>query len=125
MLLLNTKPHIPPVRSPRVERHDLIQQLNRLQDYKLALIAAPAGYGKTAINLGVTCAAISEVQEAVEVLSYAMELSQEIGSAFAMFSSFWHLASLQTTQLLLSDAENTCRQLEKVEPMATHQRMAH
>ena len=65
-----------------------------------------------AINLGVTCASIGEVHEAVEVLSYAMELSQEIGSAFAMLSAFWHLSSLQTAQLFLHAAENTCQQLE-------------
>ena len=66
-----------------------------------------------AINLGVTCSYIGEVQEAVEVLSYAMELSQEIGSSFAMLSAFWHLASLQTAQLALRAAENTCQQLEQ------------
>ena len=65
-----------------------------------------------AINLGVTCAYIGEVREAVEVLSYAMELSQEIGSSFAMLSAFWHLSSLQTAQLALRTAENTCQQLE-------------
>jgi LuxR family maltose regulon positive regulatory protein len=65
-----------------------------------------------AINLGVTCAYIGEVQEAVEVLSYAMELSQEIGSSFAMLSAFWHLSSLQTAQLTLRAAEKTCLQLE-------------
>jgi LuxR family maltose regulon positive regulatory protein len=65
-----------------------------------------------AINLGVTCAYIGEAREAVEVLSYAMDLSQEIGSAFAMVSAFWHLASLQTAQLFLHAAENTCQQLE-------------
>ena len=67
-----------------------------------------------AINLGVTCAYIGEVHEAVEVLSYAMELSQEIGSSFAMMSAFWHLASLQTTQLTLRAAEKTCLKLEQI-----------
>ncbi len=66
-----------------------------------------------AINLGVTCAYIGEVREAVEVLSYAMELSQEIGSSFAMLSAFWHLSSLQTAQLSLRAAENICQQLEQ------------
>jgi LuxR family maltose regulon positive regulatory protein len=65
-----------------------------------------------AINLGVTCAYIGEVHEAVEALSYAMELSQEIGSSFATLSAFWHLSSLQTAQLTLRAAENTCQQLE-------------
>jgi LuxR family maltose regulon positive regulatory protein len=69
-----------------------------------------------AINLGVTCAYIGKVQEAVEVLSYAMELSQEIGSSFAMLSAFWHLSSLQTAQLDLYAAETTCQQLDH----ATH-----
>ncbi|MBX3063821.1 MAG: hypothetical protein KF726_12645 [Anaerolineae bacterium] len=64
-----------------------------------------------AINLGVTCAYIGEVHEAVEVLSYAMELSQETGSSFAILSAFWHLSSLQTAQLSLRDAETTCQQL--------------
>ncbi len=66
-----------------------------------------------AINLGVTCAYIGEIHEAVQVLSYAMELSQEIGSSFAMLSAFWHLSSLQTAQLTLSAAEKTCQQLEQ------------
>ncbi|MBK8021926.1 MAG: hypothetical protein IPK19_11010 [Chloroflexi bacterium] len=65
-----------------------------------------------AINLGVTCSYIGEVHEAVEVLSYAMELSQEVGSAFATLSAFWHLSSLQTAQLTLRAAENTCEYLE-------------
>ena len=69
-----------------------------------------------AINLGITYSYIGDVHEAAEVLSYAMELSQEIGSSFAMLSAFWHLASLQTAQLSLRNAENTCQQLEQ----ATH-----
>jgi LuxR family transcriptional regulator, maltose regulon positive regulatory protein len=75
-----------------------------------------------AINLGVTCAYIGEVHEAVEVLSYAMELSQEIGSSFAMLSAFWHLSSLQTAQLTLRGAENTCQQLEQAAQMPSLQR---
>ncbi len=75
-----------------------------------------------AINLGVTCTYIGEVQEAVEVLSYAMELSQEIGSSFAMLSAFWHLSSLQTAQLSLRAAENTCQQLEHAAEMPGLQR---
>lgn len=70
-----------------------------------------------AINLGVTCAYIGEVHEAVEVLSYAMELSQEIGSSFAMLSAFWHLSSLQTAQLFLHNAENICQQLTQAANM--------
>jgi len=75
-----------------------------------------------AINLGVTCAYIGEIHEAVEVLSYAMELSQEIGSSFAMLSAFWHLSSLQTAQLTLRAAENTCQQLEHAAHMPGLQR---
>jgi LuxR family maltose regulon positive regulatory protein len=75
-----------------------------------------------AINLGVTSAYIGEVQEAVEVLSYAMELSQEIGSSFAMLSAFWHLSSLQIAQLNLSAAENTSLQLEHAAQMPGLQR---
>lgn len=69
-----------------------------------------------AINLGVTLSYIGDVLEAAEVLAYAMELSQEIGSSFAMLSAFWHLSSLQTAQLSLLDAEIACQQLEQ----ATH-----
>ncbi len=75
-----------------------------------------------AINLGVTSAYIGEVQEAVTVLSYAMELSQEIGSSFAMLSAFWHLSSLQIAQLNLRAAENTCQQLEQAAQMPGLQR---
>jgi LuxR family transcriptional regulator, maltose regulon positive regulatory protein len=75
-----------------------------------------------AINLGVTCAYIGDVQEAVEVLSHAMDLSQEIGSSFAILSAFWHLSSLQTAQLALRAAENTCQQLETASQMTGLQR---
>jgi len=75
-----------------------------------------------AINLGVTCAYIGEVQEAVEILSYAMELSQEIGSSFAILSAFWHLSSLQMAQLTLRAAENTCQHLEHAAHMPGLQR---
>ncbi len=75
-----------------------------------------------AINLGVTCAYIGEVHEATNILSYAMELSQEIGSSFAMLSAFWHLSSLQTAQLTLRAAENTCQQLEQAAQMPGLQR---
>jgi LuxR family transcriptional regulator, maltose regulon positive regulatory protein len=75
-----------------------------------------------AINLGVTSAYIGEIQEAVEVLSYAMDLSQEIGSSFAILSAFWHLSSLQIAQLGLRAAENTCQQLEAASQMTGLQR---
>jgi ATP/maltotriose-dependent transcriptional regulator MalT len=47
MLLLNTKLNVPPVRPSHVNRVELIQKLDRLREYKLALIVASAGYGKT------------------------------------------------------------------------------
>ena len=49
MLLLKTKLNIPPLRSSHVHRTELIQKLGKLHDYKLALIVASAGYGKTAL----------------------------------------------------------------------------
>ena len=49
MLLLNTKLNVPPVRPSHVQRIELIQKLNKLRDYKIALIVASAGYGKTAL----------------------------------------------------------------------------
>lgn len=64
------------------------------------------------INLGITCAAVGEMHEAIDVLEFAVELSYELGSSFAILSAFWHLSSLQTNQLLLRDAEKTCHQLE-------------
>jgi LuxR family transcriptional regulator, maltose regulon positive regulatory protein len=51
-----------------------------------------------------------------------MELSQEIGSSFAMLSAFWHLSSLQTAQLTLRAAEITCQQLEHAAHMPGLQR---
>jgi LuxR family maltose regulon positive regulatory protein len=49
MLLLNTKLNVPPVRPSHVQRIELIQKLDNLREYKLALIVAAAGYGKTAL----------------------------------------------------------------------------
>jgi ATP/maltotriose-dependent transcriptional regulator MalT len=47
MLLLHTKLNVPPVRPSHVQRIELIQKLDKLREYKLALIVASAGYGKT------------------------------------------------------------------------------
>src|SRR5690242_20021203 len=49
MLLLNTKLNVPPIRPSHVQRLELIQKLNKLPEYKLTLIVASAGYGKTAL----------------------------------------------------------------------------
>ncbi|MBK8137269.1 MAG: hypothetical protein IPK52_15820 [Chloroflexi bacterium] len=49
MLLLNTKLSIPPLRPSHVQRVDLVQKLDKLQEHKLALIVASAGYGKTTL----------------------------------------------------------------------------
>ena len=49
MLLLNTKLNVPPVRPSHVQRVELIRKLDKLREYKLALIVASAGYGKTAL----------------------------------------------------------------------------
>ncbi len=49
MLLLNTKLNAPPVRSSHVRRVELLQKLDKLREYKLALVVASAGYGKTAL----------------------------------------------------------------------------
>ena len=49
MLLLKTKLNVPPVRPSQVQRIELIQKLDKLREYKLALIVASAGYGKTAL----------------------------------------------------------------------------
>jgi LuxR family maltose regulon positive regulatory protein len=49
--LLATKLHIPPLRSNIVNRYQLIQRLNDgiAEDHRLALISAPAGYGKSTL----------------------------------------------------------------------------
>src|SRR5688572_11948039 len=49
MLLLKTKLNIPALRSAHVQRLELVQKLDKLRDYKLALIVASAGYGKTTL----------------------------------------------------------------------------
>ncbi|MBK8021925.1 MAG: hypothetical protein IPK19_11005 [Chloroflexi bacterium] len=49
MLLLNTKLSVPPFRPSHVQRIELVQKLDRIRKYKLALIVASAGYGKTAL----------------------------------------------------------------------------
>ena len=47
--LLNTKFHIPLVRSNMVSRRRLVDQLNAGLDRKLTLISAPAGFGKSTL----------------------------------------------------------------------------
>lgn len=47
--LLRTKVFIPPLRSNRVNRPRLIEQINMGLDKPLILISAPAGYGKTTL----------------------------------------------------------------------------
>ena len=47
--LLTTRLHIPPLRSERVPRPRLIDQLNVGLQRKLTLISAPAGFGETTL----------------------------------------------------------------------------
>jgi LuxR family transcriptional regulator, maltose regulon positive regulatory protein len=47
--LLATKIHVPITRSRLVARARLVQQLNEALEQRLALISAPAGYGKTTL----------------------------------------------------------------------------
>lgn len=47
--LLKTKLHAPPVRPKLVQRRPLIERLNSDRDWKLALVCAPAGFGKTTL----------------------------------------------------------------------------
>ena len=47
--LLTTKLNIPPTRPELVSRPRLIEQLNEGLNYKLILISAPAGFGKTTL----------------------------------------------------------------------------
>ncbi|MBK8020946.1 MAG: hypothetical protein IPK19_05820 [Chloroflexi bacterium] len=63
------------------------------------------------INLGVACAAVGQYGEATRALYDSMDMSQEIGSAFAMLSAFWHMSALLLAQLQLREAEAFCRQL--------------
>jgi LuxR family transcriptional regulator, maltose regulon positive regulatory protein len=47
--LLPTKLHISPAKARLVPRPQLLDQLNRIGDYKLLLISASAGYGKSTL----------------------------------------------------------------------------
>jgi LuxR family maltose regulon positive regulatory protein len=47
--LLQTKLHIPPIRSGLVRRPRLLEHLNAGLDRKLSLMSAPAGFGKTTL----------------------------------------------------------------------------
>jgi LuxR family transcriptional regulator, maltose regulon positive regulatory protein len=47
--LLRTKISIPPARTNRVERHRLMEQVKEGMERALALVVAPAGFGKTTI----------------------------------------------------------------------------
>jgi LuxR family maltose regulon positive regulatory protein len=48
-VLLKTKLYLPRVKSSRVSRQRLITKLNRIAEYKLTLVSAPAGFGKTSL----------------------------------------------------------------------------
>jgi LuxR family maltose regulon positive regulatory protein len=47
--LLSTKFSIPPVRHERISRPRLLAWLDQATDFRLVLISAPAGYGKTTL----------------------------------------------------------------------------
>jgi LuxR family maltose regulon positive regulatory protein len=47
--LLRTKLHVPPIRPQLVPRRYLLERLNAGLTWKLALVCAPAGYGKTTL----------------------------------------------------------------------------
>jgi ATP/maltotriose-dependent transcriptional regulator MalT len=47
--LLQTKLHIPPIRSELLSRPRLIERLDTRLDRKLILVSAPAGFGKTTL----------------------------------------------------------------------------
>jgi ATP/maltotriose-dependent transcriptional regulator MalT len=49
-LLLTTKLHVPQIRTERVLRPRLVARLQPGLAYKLILISAPAGYGKTTLE---------------------------------------------------------------------------
>lgn len=48
-VLLKTKLYLPRVKSSRVSRPRLISKLNKVCEYKLTLVSAPAGFGKTSL----------------------------------------------------------------------------
>jgi LuxR family maltose regulon positive regulatory protein len=48
-VLLHTKLHLPRLRPPLVERPRLLTALDRGRAGKLALVSAPAGFGKTTL----------------------------------------------------------------------------
>jgi LuxR family maltose regulon positive regulatory protein len=47
--LLRTKLHVPPVRPGPVPRRQLLERLDAGLPWKLALVCAPAGFGKTTL----------------------------------------------------------------------------
>ena len=47
--LLTTKFHIPPTRPEWLSRPRLLARLDQASDFRLVLISAPAGYGKTTL----------------------------------------------------------------------------
>lgn len=47
--LLQTKLNIPTVHTPLVERSRLVERLNTVENYRLGLLSAPAGFGKTTL----------------------------------------------------------------------------
>ena len=81
--LITTKLNIPIVSSKLIKRPNLFKKLNEYLKYKLILINAPAGYGKTAL----ITSWLSQKQKRKEVITW-LSLDEEDNDSEVFWSYF-------------------------------------
>jgi LuxR family maltose regulon positive regulatory protein len=104
-LLLSTKLSIPPARPERVSRPRLLKRLNQLPAYRLMLVSAPAGYGKTTLlsewaasqQLGLCVAWLSLDEADNDVARFLAYLGAAVNPVVPQISQ-WIAAMLQPPQ---------------------------
>jgi len=86
-MIIRTKLNVPTVNSKIVQRKKLTQKLQPLTDYKLVLVTAPAGFGKTTAaavslwNTGILHAWLSLDEDDNDLVVFWRYLVAALGSA--------------------------------------------
>jgi LuxR family maltose regulon positive regulatory protein len=96
--LLQTKLYIPPVRSELVSRPRLLERLNEGLDRKLAVISAPAGFGKTTL-VSEWVQAISGVTPPIAVAWLSLDEDDNDAARFLVYL----IAALRTIEAGIGD----------------------